>query len=227
MRKVTYLLIAALLVMTFAITGCGDDGSAAAGEAAGNFLTAMQDGDLDKLNGLADKEVLSSSSLGYDKFDTFEEELLSAAGAENVKLGKDAKAALDSFKKDFADRLVESYELGDVSINDDGTATANAHITLGLAVDKLADIDTSTIGDVDSIINDYMEKNQSELLAIYQKGGQDKLMEKMLNDLLPVLLEKASDAVFKAAEGTTEEDLVLSLAKNDDGEWIVTKVAEK
>ena len=71
-----------------------------------------------------------------------------------------------------------------------------------------------------------MTDHQSELLSIYQSEGQTKAMTKMINDVLPDLMDMLADKINTEAAGTTDEDTVLTLEQKDD-KWLVTKMEAK
>ena len=51
-------------------------------------------------------------------------------------------------------------------------------------------------------------------------------MTKMLNDVLPDLMDMLADKINTEAAGTTDEDTVLTLEQKDD-KWLVTKMEAK
>lgn len=228
MKKGICLLLSLTLalMMSLALTGCGDE-TAPVKEAADGCLAAMADGDMEKAKEFCDEDVFKTGSLSsFSEFESITDSLAESAGIKADDLSDEAKDSIEKFKDDFLDQLIDSYEIGDVTMNDDGTATVNAKVTYGYDIDKMQKIDFNKMDDAEKIIQKYMTDHQSELLSIYQSEGQTKAMAKMINDVLPDLMDMLADKINTEAAGTTDEDTVLTLEQKDD-KWLVTKMEAK
>lgn len=224
MKKTLCFIVALMLVCMMSLVGCGGDSAETEVQtAADNFLSALQEGDLDKLKETSSEDLLDSGALkAFNEIDSFEDTMVKALGLESGDLGDEAKASLKKFTDDFIDKLVDSYEIGDVTVDDEGVGTVNATITYGIDVEKLTNIDTSNITSVNDLATKYMNEHKQELLEIYQKDGEKAMMVKVANDLLPDLMDAVSEEMYKQAEGSTIEEVKLTVKKNDDGAYVVT-----
>lgn len=231
MKKSICLLLSLVLalMMSVSLTGCGgEDESAAVKETVDGCLTAMQDGDFEKVKEYCDDEVFKSGSLSsYSQFDELAKTLTESIGIDEADLSDEVKESIEKFKADFLDKLIDSYEIGDITIDDDGKATANATVTYGLDVEKLKNVDFSDMGEGEKMVTDYINKNQSEFMKIYQNEGEKAALTKLVNDIMPQLMDLLADKMYTAAEGTTEEETVFTLEKNDDGNWLIKSMDAK
>lgn len=228
MKKSLCLILSIMLAlaMSFALTGCGEDETAAVKEAADGCLAAMQAGDFEKAKEFCTDEVFETGALSsFEQFDNITDSLTESIGIDEEDLSDDAKASVEEFKAGFLKSLISSYTINDATINDDGTATVNAEVTYGLDVDKLASADfSSASSDAEKIVTDYMTEHQSEIMKVYQEQGQDKAMVQVVNAVLPDLMDYLTKMINEAAEGETVENSVLTLEQNDDGAWLVKEM---
>ncbi len=229
MKKSISLLLAVMLVCMMSLVGCGgEDQSEAVKSTADSFLTAMNEGNTEEMQKYCDEKVLTTGALSaFKDFNDLESALLSGAGIEEGALTDEAKASLDEFKTNFLNKLIESYELGEPSIGDDGTATIEATINFGYDVNRMSTIDMSKIDGAEEIVTEYMTAHQSELMEIYQKDGQDKVLMEVMNAVLPDLLDLVTKAIDEQCEGTMTETDTLTLTQQDDGSWLITDMQVK
>ena len=236
MKKSLCLLGAIMVGAAVIFSGCGSsDGSGGGGAAAekaspedevtavvDGFFTTMQSGDLSKLTEYCTDEVLANQELdgfadaeGFDA--AFYESLdLESMGLTQEDLSDEAKAAISGMGSTIVKNLIGSYELSDVSVKGD-TAEVKGTVTYGY--------DTNFDIDIDAINNEYMEsmpdEQINELAEIYANEGETAMMKKIINDMVPGLMDKYSEALL-ATEGQTET-LEATVTKTD-GKWMITEM---
>ena len=69
----------------------------------------------------------------------------------------------------------------------------------------------------EGIVSEYMNEHMAELLVL--SGDQAALMNKVITDLAPVMLDKYSGEMLATDGGTEEVTLTL---EEKDGKWLVT-----
>ena len=113
--------------------------------------------------------------------------------------------------------MIASYEIGEITEPEEGKAEAKVDVTFGFDPDKMTNIDINS--EAEALAQDYMNENMAELQKIYMEGGQDALMNKVLDDLVGELLDKYVEEVKKTGQVDRASTLTL---ENKDGKWLIT-----
>ncbi len=206
-----------LILTTTALTGCGSDKNAAK-EAAEGFMEAVKTGDQDNVNKWSSDEVSSGYFVSLFDADYLEEQLLSSLG--NPTLEDDTISRMDEFYSRYAN-MMESYQITEITMNDDGTATAYATMTNSFPFDVVTSEETSAKFNEASLT--YNNENQDELLRISTEEGSDAAVSKACNDLILIAIDTYEEAI--AASDTVTYKLALTLEKNSETDsWYVTSV---
>ena len=236
MKKSLCLLGAIMVGAAVIFSGCGSSGGSSGGGAAAEkaspedevtavvdgFFTTMQAGDLSKLTEYCTDEVLASQELdGFADAEGFDSAFYDSLDLESMGLTQDdltdeAKAAISGMGSTIVKNLIGSYELSDVSVKGD-TAEVKGTVTYGY--------DTNFDIDIDAINNEYMESMSDEqieeLADIYANEGETAMMKKIVNDMVPGLMDKYSEALL-ATEGQTET--MEATVTKTDGKWMITEM---
>ena len=212
------LIIVAMLAMS--LTGCGsastEDQIRATAE---GLLKALQAGEFDKLSDYATEEVMSDEGglAGFEDISDLPGYFIEQLGVDESILSDDAKAAIEDFTNAVLDGYIESYEIGEITVDEDEVGTVPCSITYGFSSDVFSD---SGISDkVNDITDAYAQDNYDELMTIYQEEGEDALLSTFYNAVMPEIMSVMKDALA-ASTGETE-DWVMTI-ENIDGSWKVT-----
>lgn len=214
MKKVFALLLTILLA--FSMAACGEaktpDRTEAIRTAADGFLAAVEAGDLEKVAEFASEDVMEDFNL--DQLDGMIDSFFTEAGIDPSTVDESVKEKLNSFVDTMKENFLLSYDIKDVS-EKDGKGVVKADLNLGYNLDEIRNMDLQ--GDLEGIVSEYMNEHMAELLVL--SGDQAALMNKVITDLAPVMLDKYS-AEMLATDGGTEE-VTLTLEEKD-GKWLVT-----
>lgn len=214
MKKVFALLLTILLACSMA--ACGEaktpDRTEAIRTAADGFLAAVEAGDIEKVAEFASEDVMEDFNL--DQLDGMIDSFFTEAGIDPSTVDESVKEKLNSFVDTMKENFLLSYDIKDVS-EKDGKGVVKADLNLGYNLDEIRNMDLQ--GDLEGIVSEYMNEHMAELLVL--SGDQAALMNKVITDLAPVMLDKYS-AEMLATDGGTEE-VTLTLEEKD-GKWLVT-----
>ena len=235
MKKSLCLLGAIMIGAAVIFSGCGSSGAgggSAATEKASpesevtavidGFFTTMQSGDLSKLTEYCTDEVLANQELdGFADAEAFNQEFYDSLDLESMGLTQDdiseeAKTAISNMANTVITNLIESYAISDVSVNGD-TAKVIGTVTYGYNTDFDIDIDAIN----DEYTSSMAEEQITELAEIYTNEGEAAMMKKLINDMVPGLMDKYSEALL-ATEGATD-NLEATVTKTD-GKWMITEM---
>ncbi|MBQ9023474.1 MAG: hypothetical protein IJ108_06110 [Eubacterium sp.] len=236
MKKSLCLLGAVMIGAAIVFSGCGSsagggNGSAAAEKASpesevtavvDGFFTTMQSGELSKLTDYCSQEVLDNQELaGLAEAESFDEMFYESFGLEDMGLSEDdisdeAKASVTNMANTIVRELIGSYTISDVSVNGD-TATVDGTVTYGYNTDFDIDID----GINDEVMSDIPEDQMSEYADVYMNEGEAAMMAKIMNDLMPTLLDRYTEALLES-EGETDQ--IQATVTKTDGKWLITEM---
>lgn len=236
MKKSLCLFGALMIGAAVVFSGCGSSGSSGGGSAAAEkaspetevaavvdgFFTTMQSGELSKLTDYCTQEVLDNQELaGLTEAEGFDEMFYESLGLEEMGISEDdisdeAKAAISKMSDTIIQELVGSYEISDISVNGD-TATVNGTVTYGYNTDFDIDID----GINNEVMSEIPDDQMSEYAEIYTNDGEAAMMAKIMNDLMPTLLDRYTQAL---TESEGETDTLQATVTKTDGKWLISEM---
>ncbi len=222
MAKLKRFAAQCLIVMlaATALAGCssGKKDKSGAQEAAAGFLEAIKSGSKDEINKYSSDEVSTGEFVALYDADSFKEELVTGLGDTN--LSEETQERLDTFSANYSSML-EEYQITDVVVNNDGSATAYVTMKNSFPYDVVQS--ESTQNRVNEALAKYNEENQEELQTIISEQGEDAAVEKACNDSLMIILD-IYDEEIALSEPVTYM-LALTLNKNEElGSWYVSGV---
>lgn len=217
MKKLFALLLTVLLA--FSLAACGQaktpgsaDSTEAIRTAADGFLSAIEAGDLEKVAEFASEDVMKDFNL--DQLDGMVDSFFTELGVDPSTVDASVTEKLNGFIGTMKENFLKSYEIKDVS-EKDGKGIVKADLTLGFNLDEIQNMDMQ--GELETVVSDYMNEHMSELIAL--SGDEAALVNKVITDLAPVLLDKYSEEMLAAGETTEEVTMTL---EEKDGKWLVT-----
>ena len=208
----------AFILSLSVLTGCSSQDKSAAKEAAEGFMTAVKTGDTNAINNYSSSEVSTGSFVALFNKDYIKEDLVSKLG--DPELDEETVTKLDELGTMYS-TLMEEYQITEVSLNDDGTATAYVTMKTSFPYDVIASSETQD--KFSSASEEYNNTSQAELLKISEEQGQDAALAKAYNDLILIAVDVYEEAI-ESSEPVSYL-IALNLAKNDEtGTWYVTSV---
>jgi len=224
MRKKIALILAIMMVLTAVLTGCGgskSDAKAPVKKAADGFMSALAAGEFDKLSAFCTEEAFESEDLAaVEAVDKLDSSLLEALGVTEDLLSEETKESITTFINTLKKEIVASYEIGEVEIDGD-KALADGTVTFGFDTNMEQTSSKLMEGELNGVVETYMGDNQEALMKLYTDEGQDAMMGKMYNDLIPSILEKYLEAI-RATEGGTSP-FKFTLEKSGDA-WLISDI---
>lgn len=219
MKKKLSLLIVLVLILSLAFTGCGKkDPTPDIQAKATALMDAMVAGDAAKVAELVEPELLTAGGdlESFGTIDSFAEDFAEGIGYIEVSdMNETALAAIDDFKAFILENLVDSYELGEVKVDGD-TATVDVKVNYAFDPDSIESV--SIDDELNAYINTYTSEHMDELVQVLNDEGEDALNLKIVNDIIPSVLEMYGNALLEA--GGMSEDSVIMFVNQDDN-WVI------
>lgn len=216
-KKLAATAVAVLLSLS-SLTGCSSSDKSAAKEAAEGFMEAVKSGDTNAINTYSSSEVSSGSFVALFDRNYLKEDLTSKLG--NPELNDETVAKLDELGALYS-TLMEEYQITEVSLNDDGTATAYVTMKASFPYDIITSEETQA--KFTAATDEYNVSSQDELLKITAEQGQDAAVAKAYNDIILLAVDIYEQAIESA--DPVSYLIALNIAKNEEtGTWYVTSV---
>ncbi|RKM62180.1 hypothetical protein D6855_01795 [Butyrivibrio sp. CB08] len=217
-KRISATFVAVLMAVS-TLTGCQSKDKGPVKEAAEGFIEAIKTGSTDKINEYSSDEVASGSFVQLFDAASMKDALITSLG--NPNLESETEAKLDEFYSLYSS-LVESYEVTDIAMNEDGTA-ATAYVTMTNSFPYDVVTNNSVQTKFSKASEAYNVEHEEELLQITNEQGAQAAIEKACNDLIVIALDIYEEEI-DAAEPITYM-LALTLNKNEEtGSWYVTGV---
>lgn len=222
-KKLLLTLLSLMLLVLIPMTGCGG-GAGGSNETdeikatVDGFMGCLQEGDLEGMKAYTDPELFEADGTLADltQLESLDDQFSSSLGMDADDLSDSTKAKLEEFVGTLLSGLVKSYEIGEIT-EADGKASVNLTTTFGFNPDKIDEIDVND--EIEEMATKYVEEHMDELMDVYNEGGQDAIIAKVLDDLIADILDKYSEEITNTGE--TTEQTVMTLEKKD-GKWLVT-----
>lgn len=218
MKRYICILLTMAMLFVFPLTGCGGNDTEAMKAPVDGFLSAMQEGDFEKMKTFADGSLFEEggSLSEFSTLQNIDEELAKSVGISVDDLSDETKEVVDSYVKDMLNNMIKSYEITGASKDGDTAGKVTAKITFGFNPETASKVDVNA--EMEEMVNTYMTENMAELTEIYQSGGQTALMVKVLDDMAGDILKFYTDKIMETGE--TTEDVVFNV-ENKDGNWLI------
>ena len=218
MKKFYLYTLTLLIGLCLSFTGCGSDKKEIL-TTTETFLQAAMNCDMETLSKQCNETVLTD--LGLNAISTeFTENII----YENIQVDKNAlseesqKAVLD-FCTYYSNNIIQNYTLGDATVENE-TGTVNATVTT-YSHDALSALSSDSFKtELSTLMTNYQEEHMEELISINLNEGNEAMMNKVFDDLMPEIMA----AMKKSYDSYSPEELnlVLTLEKQNDT-WLITK----
>jgi hypothetical protein len=217
--KRAFVVFLSTILLSASLSGCSSkkdkDG---AQEAAKGFMDAIQSGSQEGINKYSSDEVATGEFVRLYDEDSLKEDL--EAGLGDTNISEETQARLDAFCSRYGD-MMEEYQITDVAIGDDGTATAYITVKNSFPFDVVSSKESQD--KVSSVLTAYNEDNEEVLQNIIEEQGEDAAVEKASNDMLILILDTYEEEIASSEPVTYM--LALTLNRNEElGDWYVSAV---
>ena len=218
-KKITRLLLSAGIIMTLA-TGCGTKDKDGAREAADAFLQAVKDNNQESVNSYMSSAVATGDFASIIDAESFKSSFLEDAGG--TSLSEEAQAKVEEFSNKL-NTMVTSYEIKDVTINDDKSATVIASVTTAFSIEAT---ETEAFQQkLNDAINQYNTDNYDNILEMTEQQGEEAAKAKIYEDLTLMIIDMYDSEL--SSSNPESYAITLTLQKNaETGNWYVTNIQD-
>ncbi len=221
MKKTKLITLTVISGLLLAITGCGQSDENAVTATAETFLQAATDCNIEVASSTCQASVLSDIGLDALSTEYVENTVYTNMQIEKEALSENSQQAVTDFATYYSGNLIQSFSIADASVND-GIGLVNATITT-YSMDALSSLSSEAFKtNLTNLMTQYKEENESELISVSLNEGQEAMMNKIFDDLMPDIMELMKQSY---SSYTPEEvQIVLTLEKTEDI-WIITKAS--
>ena len=221
MQKNKLFTLSALLGLSLSLIGCGNSDTTAVTQTAETFLQAAMDCDVDIVSSNCLETVLTDIGLDAISPDFAEEIIYTNMQIEKASLSEEAQKAVSDFCTYYSGNIIQNFTVGEVTV-ENNVGYVNATVTT-YSQDALSSLSGETFkNELSALMTIYQEENMQELVSISLNEGNDAMMIKIFDDLMPEIM----DIMKKSYDSYTPEDIniVLTLEKTEEN-WIITKAS--
>ena len=186
-------------------------------ETADQFMKCLAEGDIEHLGDYCTEEVIKEM-----KLDSMEESLTSSFGAANpdnpYTPSEEALASLKNAVSTILKAVIDRYELGDVE-GEDTLDSYDVPVTIYVRnMQNAGELDMNTIMSQSLTEDDY-----AQIMKLAQEEGQNSMYDYLMINVMPKMFEKMAEEISKIE--STPENGSLTVEKQADGKWLVTKTS--
>lgn len=185
MKKNRIMSLLCILCLLFSLTGCGT--TKAVKETANTFLTATTTADMETISANCTEEVLSQMGLEILNPAYNETAFYASLDIEKDSLEKAAQASISDFYNKYSKSVIQSYEITDVEVND-GVGTVYATLST-YSRESIATLSGEDFhNEIIALMQTYQQAHMRELISIKVNNGEEAMMIKIFNDLMPDIM---------------------------------------
>ena len=209
MKKLLKLMVAVLMVISF--TACsGEESTDEQKTVVENFFKYVKECEFDKLDDIAEKEVVDSFGL-----DSMEASLSVYSDPETY--GQVFVDETEDFKKAVFENLFTDIKIGDIEVDGD---TTTVKVTGQFTDYSTISLDTSVVKEMSET---YINENKDELAKIYKEQGITAYQIKIYDAIAPQYYEQMKAALKDAKSSDLTATFKL---ENKDDKWIITSITD-
>lgn len=221
MKKTNLFTLSVILCLFFAFTGCGQSAIDSITTTAETFLQAAMDCNIETVSENCLESALTDIGLDALAPECVENIIYTNMQIEKDTLSESSQKAVMDFCTYYSSNLIQKFSIGEVS-ETDGIGLVNATVTT-YSMDALSSLSSETFKTgLSDLMNKYQEENMQELISINLNQGEDAMMNKLFDDLMPEIM----DMMKASYESYTPEDveIILTVEKTED-KWLITKAS--
>lgn len=184
-------------------------------ETADQFMKCLAEGDIDHLGDYCTEEAVKEMNINE-----FEETLTDSFASQDSENpytpSEEAKAAIKDAVKKILQSVIDRYELGEVE-GEDNLDTYDVPVTIYVRnLEGNDNVDMNTI-----MAEAITEDDYAQIMKLAQEEDQNSMYDYMMVNILPRMFDKMAEEIVKVE--ATPENGTLTVEKQADGKWLVTK----
>lgn len=217
MKKNKLYTLPLITCLCLFFVGCGSDKDIIY-ETAENVLQSAMACDVETVSSYCHENVLTDIGLNAISPEYAETIIYENIGIEKTSLSEESQKAISDFCSYYSGNIIQNYTLGEVTV-EDTMATVIATVTTH-SLDSLSSDTFQT--DLNAMMENYQEEHMDELISINLNEGNEAMMNKVFDDLMPEIMA----AMKKSYDSYTPENVNIEFTfeKTNDN-WLITKAA--
>ncbi len=181
MRK---LLISICLLLSLSLTGCTQSHESEIKKTVNNYLQQVQKGDYDKALTYCTKNV--EDQIALNKIASTIKKDLNELG-----LDSDTEKYVESFTKNISKQFIQNYKIKAIEEEND-----SSKVIVQIKGIDMTSVSFDSINDgLETMLDEYIQNNSEELVALFNEKGQEELTKKLSTDFIQVIFDKMNETV--------------------------------
>ncbi len=181
MRK---LLISICLLLSLSLTGCTQSHESEIKKTVNNYLQQVQKGDYDKALTYCTKNV--EDQIALNKIASTIKKDLNELG-----LDSDTEKYVESFTKNISKQFIQNYKIKAIEEEND-----SSKVIVQIKGIDMTSVSFDSINDgLETMLDEYIQNNSEELVALFNEKGQEELTKKLSSDFIQVIFDKMNETV--------------------------------
>lgn len=217
MKKYKLYTLTLITCLCLFFAGCGSDKDIVY-ETAENVLQSAMACDVATVSSYCRENVLTDIGLNAISPEYAETMIYENMGIEKVNLSEKSQQAVSDFCFYYSDKIIQDYTLGEVTVEDTMAtviATVTTHNFDSLSSDTFQ-------ADLDAMMENYQEEHMDELISINLNEGNEAMMNKVFDDLMPDIMA----AMKKNYDSSTPKNVNIEFTfEKTNDTWLITKAA--
>lgn len=217
MKKFHLYTLALLTGLCLTFTGCGSEKKEVLNTTE-TFLQAAMDCDVETVAKYCDETVLTALGLNSISPEFAETIIYENMQIDKTALSKESQMAVSEFCTYYSNNIIQNFLIGEVTL-EDGIGNVNATVTTYSQDALLALSGDDFQTELSSLMTTYQEEHMDELISININDGNEAMMNKLFDDLMPEIM----GIMKKSYDSYTAEDvnITFTLEKQNDI-WMIT-----
>lgn len=218
MRNFKLYTLTLVTVLCLFFSGCGKNDEKAVLETTNTFLQAAMDCDTETVTKYCSESVLTELGLNAIAPEVAENIIYENIQIDKNSLSEESQKSVNDFCTYYSNNIIQAFNVLDATV-EDGIGTVNATLTT-YNHDALSSLSGDSFKeDLSTLISNYQEEHMDELISINLNEGNESMMNKVFDDLMPEIMA----AMKKSYDSYSSEEvsITLTLEKTEDT-WMIT-----
>lgn len=221
MKKNKLFTLPIILCLSLSLIGCGKSDADAIAETVETFLQAATECNMETVSEYCLESALTDIGLDALASEYVENIIYTNMQIEKDSLSEESQMAVSDFCTYYSSNLIQNFSIGEVS-ETEGIGLVNVTVTT-YSEDALSSLSSDAFKTgLSELMNKYQEENMRELISVNLNQGEEAMMNKLFDDLMPEIM----DMMKQSYDSYTPEDVrvVLTVEKTED-KWMITKAS--
>ena len=215
MKKKNLYTLTLVTGLCLLFSGCVSDKDKVS-ETCENVLQSAMACDVQTVSSYCYENVLTDIGLNAISPEYAETIIYENMGIEKSSLSETSQQAVRDFCLYYSDNIIQNYTLDEVTV-EENTATVITTVT----THNSESISTVSFQeDLNTLMETYQEEHMDELISINLNEGNDAMMTKVFDDLMPDIMT----AMKNSYDSYSPENVIIEFTfEKIEGEWLITK----